>query len=62
MLEGILRQKLTLNAFNEILVTKRKSRSIPESDWQSLQELTNFLQVFTDATTFCRVFTILQVR
>lgn len=51
MFESILRQKLTLNAFNEILVEKRRSVSIPESDWNLLQELTHFLQIFKEATS-----------
>ena len=51
MFENILRQRDTLNAFNETLVNRNKSVSISDQDWDQLNALTNFLQVFKFATT-----------
>lgn len=51
MFENILRQRETLNAFNEQLVSRNKSVSIDDQDWDRLSDLTIFLQVFKEATT-----------
>ena len=52
MFENILRQRATLQAFNQRLINRNVSTIIlTDQDWDRLNELTMFLQVFKEATT-----------
>lgn len=51
MFENILRQRVTLNAFNGQLVSRNTFVSIDDKDYDRLNDLTIFLQVFKEATT-----------